>query len=60
MQIGDRPLADGDRIQLGESVFLFVAKTSNSSGVHVNFMRESQPGRPLLVWRIEDAKSPAT
>ena len=41
MQISDHPLADGDRIQLGESVFLFVAKTPSASNVHLTSMRES-------------------
>ena len=55
MQISDRPLADGDRIQLGESVFLFIAKAPNSSDVHVTSMRES-PAQPTTRLRIEEAK----
>ena len=58
MQISDRPLADGDRIQLGESVFLFIAKAPNSSDVHVTSLRES-PAQPTSRLRIEEAKYPA-
>ena len=54
MQIGDHRLADGDRIQIGESLFLFISRAPAAPNVAVAFT-ESEPGAATIRLRFEDA-----
>src|SRR5215213_9045285 len=54
MQISDHLLRDGDRIQLGESLFLFISEPSGPSAVPVT-LSGSEPGAATVRLRLEDA-----
>jgi transcriptional regulator with GAF, ATPase, and Fis domain len=52
MQVSDHVLSDGDRVQVGESIFLFVC---NPAPVPV-VLTEEQPGPATVRLRVEDAR----
>ena len=54
MQVTEQPLAEGDRIQLGESVFVFVARPADHRTVPVTFT--GTPGSPTMRLPLEDAR----
>jgi transcriptional regulator with GAF, ATPase, and Fis domain len=55
MQITDHPLSDGDRLQVGESVFVFVAKAPSPVYVPLTLTRQ-QPGPSTTRLRLDDAR----
>ncbi|PYR88629.1 MAG: hypothetical protein DMF84_27535 [Acidobacteria bacterium] len=55
MQITDHPLSDGDRLQVGESVFVFVAKALRRGDMPVTLTRE-EPGPSTTKLRLDDAR----
>jgi transcriptional regulator with GAF, ATPase, and Fis domain len=54
MQISEQVLADGDRIQLGESVFLFISKAAAPPTVPVT-LSAGEPTAATLRLQIEDS-----
>ncbi len=61
LQIASHPLTDGDRISVGQSVLLFVARPEETRREHVNLV-DSKPGEPGERLAPEDTKylRPAT
>src|SRR5207237_340636 len=55
MQITDHPLSDGDRLQVGESVFVFVAKALRRGDMPVTLTRE-EPGPSTTKLRLDHAR----
>jgi len=54
MQITDHELADGDRLQVGESIFVFVTKAGSVGGVPVSVL-STQPEPATTRLRLEDS-----
>src|SRR5438874_7018576 len=55
MQITDHPLSDGDRLQVGESVFVFMVKAPTRGDVPVTLTGE-EPGASTTRLRLEDPR----
>jgi transcriptional regulator with GAF, ATPase, and Fis domain/pSer/pThr/pTyr-binding forkhead associated (FHA) protein len=53
MQISDHLLTDGDRIQLGESLFLFISEASAAPAVPVT-LSSAEPGAATVRLRLDD------
>jgi Nif-specific regulatory protein len=54
MQISEQLLADGDRIQIGESVFLFISKAAGPTGVPVT-LSGGEPTAATARLQLEDS-----